>query len=151
MTTAAKIVAALRLPVISPSKLDIEPLSLGVLTRLRQDSSLEYAIASIDGSGRIADIGIVNSMGWKVGDGLELALQNGGVLIQRSTNSTTALAEKRRLAVPVGIRRSCGIRTGDRVLLVAAPEFGFVLIHTMATLDAMVVNHHASMVAGGDI
>lgn len=51
--------------------------------------------------------------------------------------------------MPVAVRRWCAVRAGDRVLLVAAPDRGVLVVHTMAALDAMLGRYHAAL-AGGE-
>jgi bifunctional DNA-binding transcriptional regulator/antitoxin component of YhaV-PrlF toxin-antitoxin module len=143
MTTAARIVASLRLPTREPSRV-FSPVSIANLPNVRDDDSIEYGVASIDRSGRIADVGVAASMGWQVGDRLKLTVQGCGILVQRSQDGQSTLPQKRLLTIPVGLRRACGIRNVDRVFLVAAPAFEFVLIHSMATLDMMLVNYYGT-------
>jgi hypothetical protein len=52
--------------------------------------------------------------------------------------------------VPASVRRWCALEAGDRVLLAAAPDSGVLVVHTMATLDAVLERHHAAL-AGGEI
>lgn len=145
MTTAARIVASLKLPTREPTHV-FSPVSIANLPDVRDDDSIEYGVASIDRSGRIADVGIVASMGWQVGERLKLTVQSRGILVQRSREGQNTLPQKRLLTIPVGLRRACGIRTIDRVFLVAAPAFEFVLIHSLATLDLMLVNYYSAQV-----
>ena len=56
----------------------------------------------------------------------------------------------RYVFLPAAVRRWCGLEAGNQAFLAAAPEHGVLVVHTMATLDAMVVRHHATLAEGRD-
>jgi hypothetical protein len=145
MEHADALVAALRLPSAQILSRRVEPLPLAELRSEVRDSSLYCAIASVDDSGRVLDVGVVGAMGWEPGCRLESSIRGSFLLVARSLAGETVLSTKRRFVIPVGFRRRCGIVSNDRVLLAAAPACGFVLVHTMDTLGEMLVMHHLVM------
>jgi hypothetical protein len=50
--------------------------------------------------------------------------------------------------LPVPARRGCGIEPGNRVLLAADPAIGLLVVHPLASLDAMVAGRHAAALDG---
>jgi formylmethanofuran dehydrogenase subunit D len=110
---------------------------------------MRYAIVSMDNRGRLADQSIMAALGWKPGDRVNIGVSLGAVVIQAHDEGVFALNAKAHLFVPASVRRWCALQAGDRVLLAAAPDHGALVVHTMATLDAMLQRHHAAL-AGGD-
>ncbi|MEV4644382.1 AbrB/MazE/SpoVT family DNA-binding domain-containing protein [Saccharopolyspora sp. NPDC049357] len=112
------------------------------LAALPSTTSMVYRTASVDPQGRVADSSIVNALGWQAGRRLRLeVLSNTTVTIQADPDGLFTLARRAHLPLPVAVRRWCGLNPGDRVLL-AAPDPGLLLIHTMRALDAMVAAFH---------
>jgi bifunctional DNA-binding transcriptional regulator/antitoxin component of YhaV-PrlF toxin-antitoxin module len=118
------------------------------LASLPRDVSMRYAIVIVDERGRFTDQSIVRALGWGPGDRLDIGVSCGAVVIRTSAEGVFALNARGHVPVPVAVRRWCAVRTGDRVLLAAAPEHGVLVVHTMAALDAMVERYHAAMAGG---
>jgi bifunctional DNA-binding transcriptional regulator/antitoxin component of YhaV-PrlF toxin-antitoxin module len=119
------------------------------LASLPWDASLRYAIVTVDGRGRFTDQGIVRALGWGPGDRLDIGVSCGAVIIRAHDEGLFTLNARGHVPVPVAVRRWCAVRAGDRVLLVAAPDRGVLVVHTMAALDAMLGRYHAAL-AGGE-
>ncbi len=75
----------------------------------------------IDASGRIADQAISCALGWRGGDRLTLTASPGVVTARRDPRGMITVPARACLAIPVVLRRRCGLRAGDRVLLAAVP------------------------------
>ena len=80
-----------------------------------------YALGRIDDSGRIIDRALTGALGWRGGDRLTLTAGEGMVLARRDPGGMVILPARPRLAIPASLRRRCGLRPGDRVLLAALP------------------------------
>jgi bifunctional DNA-binding transcriptional regulator/antitoxin component of YhaV-PrlF toxin-antitoxin module len=59
-----------------------------------------------------------------------------------------AVSSQGRVHLPAAARRACRIIPGDRVLLAAEPADGILLVHPLATLDAMVARLRDHVMAG---
>lgn len=106
---------------------------------------MTYGMGRVDASGRVADRSIVQRLGWMHGDRLDITIVSGIVLIRPNPDGAFVLSSKPYVIIPAPVRRWCGISAGDKVLLAAAPESGVLVIHTMATLDTMIVNYHSKV------
>ena len=80
-----------------------------------------YGIGRIDASGRIADRTVTSALGWSGGDRLTLTADAGVVTARRDPGGMITLPARAYIAIPAALRRRCGLRPGDRVLLAAAP------------------------------
>lgn len=129
----------------SESSPSVPAFSLTRLARLPRDASMTYGMSRVHASGRVAVRAIVQVLGWMHGDRFDIATSSGAVLIRPNPDGAFALPSKLYVILPVGIRRWCGISVGDKVLLVAAPEQSLLVIHTMTTLDTMIVTYHSQL------
>jgi hypothetical protein len=80
-----------------------------------------YALGRIDDSGRIIDRVLTGALGWVGGDRLTLTAGEGMVLARRDPHGMVTLPARPRVAIPACLRRRCGLRADDRVLLAALP------------------------------
>ena len=78
-----------------------------------------YGIGRIDASGRIADRTVTSALGWSGGNRLTLTA-DAGVITARDPGGMVTLPDRSYIAIPAALRRRCGLRPGDRVLLAAA-------------------------------
>lgn len=118
------------------------PLADQVLSR---DGSMHYRIASVDHRGRMAESSLMRVLGWMPADRVEVATTAGVVVFRRNRYGAFHLTRRGHVQLPLSVRRWCGVRPGDRVLLAAAPELGALIVHTMAMLDGMVLAYHATL------
>ncbi|HEY5988287.1 MAG TPA: hypothetical protein VIV12_18205 [Streptosporangiaceae bacterium] len=80
-----------------------------------------YGTGRIDASGRIADRVVTGALGWRNGDRLTLTAGAGVVVARRDPGGMVTVPARPYLAIPAALRRRCGLRAGDRVLLAALP------------------------------
>jgi hypothetical protein len=76
-----------------------------------------YGIGRIDASGRIADRAVISALGWRGGDRLTLTADADVVTARRAPGGLVTLPARAYVAVPAALRRRCGLKPGDRVLL----------------------------------
>jgi hypothetical protein len=114
----------------------------------RERSSV-YGFAVVNDRGRIAAQPVVQALGWQPGTPLSIREHTGLVVITAEPGGGSSLTGEGHLRVPVPIRRWCGLEPGCRVLLVADPAQGRLVVHPAAALDAMISRHHTD-VFGGD-
>ena len=87
-------------------------------------------------------------MSWSSRTRLDIREQGGLLLVTASPQGVFSLTGQGHLRLPTTARRWCGLSTGDRVLLVAAPGDGLLVVHPPAALDAMVGWLHRSTFGG---
>jgi hypothetical protein len=103
-----------------------------------------YGIGRIDASGRIADRAVISALGWSGGDRLTLTADAGVVTARRDPGGMITLPARAYIAIPAPLRRRCGLRPGDRVLLAAAPSAGTLAAYSLAVVDQAIRAHGAS-------
>jgi len=141
--TAQEIVAALTLPPRpTTSSKPVRPLPITSLHRLPRDGSLLYGIGRVDASGRVADHDIVEALGWRHGDRLEVTVIPRTIVIRSSPEGLYSVPQRPCIVIPANARHHCGIKAGDNILLAAAPDFGIVIVHTLSVLDDMLAEFH---------
>jgi hypothetical protein len=115
----------------------------------RERSSV-YGFAVVNDRGRIAAHPIVQALEWQPGTPLSIREHAGLVVVTVDPVGVCRLTGEGHVRLPVTIRRWCGLEPGCRVLLVADPDEGRLVVHPAAALDAMISRHHAD-VFGGDL
>jgi bifunctional DNA-binding transcriptional regulator/antitoxin component of YhaV-PrlF toxin-antitoxin module len=149
-TAAQGIVAALALP-LSPASPEEprRPLPLAGLPQLSRDTTVLYGVGRVDVSGRVSNQEIVRALGWRPGDRLEVILTLGGIVVLSSPEGLLSMSVKPYIVIPAAARRLHNIEAGDHVLLAAAPEYGFVVIHTRQAMNDMLARYHSSFPPSG--
>jgi hypothetical protein len=102
-----------------------------------------YGIGRIDSSGRIADRTVTTALGWARGDRLTLTADAGVVTARRDPGGMITLPARAYIAIPAPLRRRCGLRPGDRVLLAAAPGDDTLTAYSLAVVDQAIRAHGA--------
>jgi hypothetical protein len=102
-----------------------------------------YGIGRIDSSGRIADRTVTTALGWAGGDRLTLTADAGVVTARRDPGGMITLPARAYIAIPAALRRRCGLQSGDRVLLAAAPADGTLTVYSLAVVDQAIRAHRA--------
>jgi hypothetical protein len=72
----------------------------------------------------VADRAITSELGWRAGDRLTLTAAAGVVFARRDPAGMVTMPAKPYIAIPAALRRRCGLRPGDRVLLAVIPAAG---------------------------
>jgi hypothetical protein len=80
-----------------------------------------YGFGRIDASGRVADRAITGALGWQPGDRLTLAADAGVVIARRDPGGMVTMRARPCIVIPAALRRRCGLRPGDQVLLATFP------------------------------
>lgn len=102
-----------------------------------------YGIGRIDASGRIADRAVTSALGWRGGDRLTLTAEAGVVTARRDPGGMITLPGRAYIAIPAALRRRCGLRAGDRVLLAAVPGGDMLSAYPLAVVDQAIRAHGA--------
>ena len=102
-----------------------------------------YGIGRIDASGRIADRAVTSALGWRGGDRLTLTADAGVMTARRDPGGMITLPHRAYIAIPAALRRRCGPRPGDRVLLAAVPADDTLAAYSLAVVDQAIGAHGA--------
>ncbi len=114
----------------------------------RSAPHLVYGLAVLDRYGRLAERAVLHALGWTPAQPLDLTVVLGSVLVVPATEARSRIGADLYLRLPVGVRRACRLAAGDRVLLVADPIAGRLLLHPPVALDVVLTAHHAAMIEG---
>jgi bifunctional DNA-binding transcriptional regulator/antitoxin component of YhaV-PrlF toxin-antitoxin module len=102
-------------------------------TRLARE--VVYGLGRVDASGRIAARAVTEALGWRGGDRLTLTADTGVVVARRDPGGMVILPVRPCVVVPAALRRRCGLRAGDRVLLAALPGEDALAAYPIALVD----------------
>jgi hypothetical protein len=100
-----------------------------------------YGFGRIDASGRVADRAIISALGWRPGDRLALAADAGVVTARRDPGGMVTMPSRPYLVIPAALRRRCGLRAGDRVLLAVFPDQDALAAYSFAVVDQALRAH----------
>ena len=114
----------------------VRPLPLaGPAAALSVPAGVVYGTGRIDASGRVADQAITCALGWREGDRLTLTAEPGVVVARRDPGGMVSVPARGCLAIPAVLRRRCGLRAGDQVLLAAVPGQDMLAAYSFAVVD----------------
>jgi len=102
-----------------------------------------YGTGRIDASGRVTDHVVSCALGWREGDRLTLTASPGVVTARRDPRGMITVPARACLAIPAVLRRRCGLRAGDRVLLAAVPDQDMLAAFSFAVVDQALRAHDA--------
>ncbi len=121
---------------------DLRPLPMaGPAAALAVPADVVYGTGRIDASGRVADRAITGALGWPEGDRLTLTASPGVVTAWRDPRGMVTVPARACLAIPAVLRRRCGLRAGDRVLLAAVPGQDLLAAYSFAVVDQAIRAH----------
>jgi AbrB family looped-hinge helix DNA binding protein len=102
-----------------------------------------YGIGRIDASGRVADRVVTCVLGWCGGDRLTLTAEAGVVIARRDPGGMVTVPARSRIIIPAPLRRRCGLRAGDPVLLAAVSGDDTLAVYPFAVVDQALRAHGA--------
>jgi AbrB family looped-hinge helix DNA binding protein len=107
-----------------------------------------YGFGRIDASGRVADRVTIAALGWRGGDRLTVTAEAGVMIARRDPGGMVTVPSRPYVVIPAALRRRCGLRPGDRVLLAAFPDRDVLAVYSFAVVDQALRAH--SPVLGGE-
>jgi len=119
-------------PAINPGR----TLTLSQLPHLLQHTALLYGLARVWTNGTVGNRGTAKALRWRHADRLKPDLTPGAIIFQPSRHGRVGVHQDLRLTIPAAARR-CHGKTGDYVLLAAAPAHRLLIIHTMRAVDEL--------------
>jgi hypothetical protein len=100
-----------------------------------------YGFGRIDASSRVADRAIISVLGWRPGDRLAVAADAGVVTARRDPGGMVTMPARPYLVIPAALRRRCGLRAGDRVLLAVFPAQDTLAAYSFAVVHQALLAH----------
>jgi bifunctional DNA-binding transcriptional regulator/antitoxin component of YhaV-PrlF toxin-antitoxin module len=103
-----------------------------------------YDIGRLDASGRVASSDIIGALGWRPGSRLDVVVTSLAIVIRAAPDGRYSVPQRPCIIIPVSARRPHAIKPRDHVLIAAAPDYGLVIVHPLAALDAMLSSYHSA-------
>ena len=100
-----------------------------------------YGTGRMDESGRVADRAMIGALGWQLGDRLTFTAVAGVVIARRDPAGMVTMPAKPYLVIPAALRRRCGLRPGDHLLLAASPGEDKLTAYSFAVVDQALRAH----------
>ena len=100
-----------------------------------------YGFGRIDASGRVADRVTTAALGWRRGDRLTLTADAGVLVARRDPGGMVTVPARPYVVIPAALRRRCGLRAGDHVLLAASPGQDTLAAYSFAVVDQAMQVH----------
>ena len=100
-----------------------------------------YGFGRIDASGRVADRVTIAALGWRGGDRLTVTADAGVMIARRDPGGMVTVPARPYVVIPAALRRRCGLRAGDHVLLAASPGQDTLAAYSFAVVDQALRAH----------
>ncbi len=100
-----------------------------------------YGFGRIDASGRVADRVTIAALGWCGGDRLTVTAEAGVVIARRDAGGMITVPSRPYVVIPAALRRRCGLRAGDHVLLAASPGQDTLAAYSFVMVDQALQAH----------
>jgi hypothetical protein len=103
-----------------------------------------YTVTAMDARGRLADRSPLAALGWPTGLPVCFRVITSGVLVVPALDSPHAVTQQGHLRLPAPLRHLFQLRAGDRLLVAAFPDPGYLIAHPATALDQMLLDYHAA-------
>jgi hypothetical protein len=100
-----------------------------------------WGLGRVDASGRVGDRTVTGALGWRGGERLTLTAAAGVVIARRDPAGMVTMPARPYLAIPAALRRRCGLRPGDPVLLAAWRGEDMLAAYPLALVDQAIRAH----------
>jgi hypothetical protein len=100
-----------------------------------------YGFGRIDASGRVANRVTIAALGWRGGDRLTVTADAGMMIARRDPGGMVTVPARPYVVIPAALRRRCGLRAGDHVLLAASPGQDTLAAYSFAVVDQALREH----------
>lgn len=107
------------------------------------EPSLALGMATLTTDGRVREKNLIErDLGWGPGDRTTARLVADGIAIRRTEDGEAQIDSRGQILVPAASRAMRGITVGCRVVLVAIPERGVLVVHSADLVAALLVKHY---------
>jgi hypothetical protein len=100
-----------------------------------------YGFGRIDASGRVADRVTIAALRWQGGDRLTVTAEAGVMIARRDPGGMVTVPARPYVVIPAALRRRCGLRAGDHVLLAASPGQDMLAAYSFTVVDEALKTH----------
>ncbi len=114
--------------------------------------SLLVGVAVVDRAGRVRDRVLIMARGWTSGDCLHWDVRPTALVLTLSPHERHSIDGLDQVFISAGARAvfgiGIGIGAGDRVVLVAVPESGTLIVHPSSVIQDVLWDYYASLPGG---
>lgn len=106
--------------------------------------SLYYTVTPVDTRGRLADRSPIRALGWRPEQPITITVIQQAIVVTAQAGGADSVTRQGHLRLPARIRHACRLSSGDRLLVAAAPTPGVLVVYTVALLESILLEHHAT-------
>jgi hypothetical protein len=128
-----------------------QPLPLPALPTIAGDTGLLIGVAAVNHAGRVRDQVLLDALGWSPGERLHLDVLDSTLLLRRDPVGTQVINTRGQVFLPAGTRALMRIADNDRVVLVAAPRQGLLMVRPCAVIGALLAGFYDTLPGGPDV
>jgi hypothetical protein len=122
------------------------PVALPMLPRLPTSTTadaLMLGMARVDRSGRLCNRDLFETLAWRPGHRVDMALADGVLVIARAASGPHAVRSRGELGIPLALRQLCGIAPESTVLLAASVAEDVLAVYPVALVAQLLIEFHA--------
>jgi hypothetical protein len=82
---------------------------------------------------------VMAALGWGVGARLDIRVRAGVVIVSTAADAVFTIIRAGHLRLPAPVRHRCLLTAGERLLLVADPDVGSLLVYPPRAWQAMII------------
>jgi hypothetical protein len=119
--------------------------------RLPTDAAPDTALldmARLDRSGRIYARPLLDTLGWRTGHHVDIAVVAGMLVIGSTPTGLHIVGNRGVLTLPAAARSMSGMEPGSPVVLLASPPQNVLIVHPASTITRLLAQHHARLEGG---
>lgn len=108
-----------------------------------ESDALVLDMARFDMSGRLSARVLLQTLGWRAGQRVEIDVIDGAMVITSAEAGRHVVDARGQLALPTTARRLCGIVPRHAVVLTAYPPLDLLVIHRASMVAWLLCEFHA--------
>ncbi|MFD1145506.1 hypothetical protein [Saccharothrix hoggarensis] len=120
-----------------PTPQPTPPLTTIHATPKLDDTELLLTTGILDHSGRAPARKLLNALNWHPGQTTTARLRGQAITIGLAPDSPNRIDTRHQVFIPAGLRDLTGIRTGDTVALLGAPQLHLLIVYPVRALTTL--------------
>ncbi|WP_157620355.1 hypothetical protein [Saccharothrix sp. NRRL B-16348] len=138
------VIRALSLPAVLPGRTRARSrkLDVGDLYARVNNTTLHFALSSVDHRGRLTSRQTFSHLQWPPGKTLTSTFGRNYVLLRPAADGELTVGERGRLLLPSNLLHYCGIGAHRQILLIAAADHDMLVVHPQQNIAEMVRGFH---------
>ncbi|MFE9748809.1 hypothetical protein ACFYOT_28220 [Saccharothrix saharensis] len=138
------VIRALSPPTILPGRslMRSQRLNIGELHSTISNTTLHFALSSVDDKGRLTSRHIFHYLQWHPGRIIAGTFGRNYLLLRPDADGKLTVGNRGRILLPKNYLRYCGIDTHSQVLLIAAADHQALVVHPQPNLAEMARTFH---------